>query len=462
MIGPEAVYGAPRLPRRRRRIRIILGILLALALVGAAYTGLILFLVDRDLREALQETDRLDPGWKLEDLETKRADIPHAHNSALVVLQAAGLLPTSWPPWLAGGRGTNQRLLLDPTEQLDTEQVQDLRTALAKASDALQESRKLEAMPNGRYPLETSPDILQLRRPHLQLLQQIATLLSFDILLRAHEEDNDGALASCQALLNVGRSPGDEPGFDSALARMEIRSLVTRKIEHVLAQGQPTEAPLSGLQRLLEQEEAEPLFLIGARGQRVAWERFFELLRSGELTNNRLQQDFARVGAFNSRPAILRLTSRVVEIAKLPVESQRQALQAAFLAKESKQYPWFAWIYLVPKVEVISTNLAKGQARTQAELRCALAALAAERYRQPHGDWPPSLAALVPDYLAQVPTDPFDGQPLRMCRREKGVVIYSVGPDGQDCGGELIRPGKPDAPGFRLWDEPYRRQPPKP
>jgi hypothetical protein len=270
-------------------------------------------------------------------------------------------------------------------------------------------------------------------------------------------------LASCQGLLNVGRSVGDEPGFDSPLVRMAIRSMVTRKVERVLAQGQPTEVPLLALQRLLEQEQSEPLFLIGARGQRVAWENSFEAVRAGALANNRLQQAFLPVAAYTSRPAILDLTTRIVEIAKLPVEKQLPGLKEAgfFLAKRRKEFPFVAWIYLVPRVEKITTDLAKGQVRTQAELRCAMAGLATERYRRARGDWPESLAALVPNYLANIPVDPFDRQPLRMRRQEKGVVIYSIDPDGQDCGGILIRPGKADTPGFRLYDEQHRRQPPK-
>ena len=152
-----------------------------------------------------------------------------------------------------------------------------------------------------------------------------------------------------------------------------------------------------------------------------------------------------------------------MEIAKLPVEKQLPGLKDAglFLANRRKEFPFIAWVYLVPRVEKITTDLAKGQARTVAELRCALCALAAERYRRTQGDWPASLAALVPNYLASIPVDPFDAQPLRMRRLEQGFVIYSVGPDGQDCGGILIRPGKADAPGFRLYDEQHRRQPPK-
>jgi len=34
-----------------------------------------------------------------------------------------------------------------------------------------------------------------------------------------------------------------------------------------------------------------------------------------------------------------------------------------------------------------------------------------------------------------MPDDPFDGQPLRYHRLDKGYVIYSIGSDGEDNGG---------------------------
>jgi hypothetical protein len=47
---------------------------------------------------------------------------------------------------------------------------------------------------------------------------------------------------------------------------------------------------------------------------------------------------------------------------------------------------------------------------------------------------------------------------------DDGVVIYSVGADGKDNGGKLDKNPTKDGTdrGFRLWDVPKRRQPPKP
>jgi hypothetical protein len=109
--------------------------------------------------------------------------------------------------------------------------------------------------------------------------------------------------------------------------------------------------------------------------------------------------------------------------------------------------------------------IVKGEMRTQAALACTTVALAAERFRRDRGLWPGSLAELVPAYLGAMPRDPFDGLPLRFRRTADGLVIYSIGPDGTDDGGNLTRtlpPANGTDLGIRLWDPERRRQPPPP
>jgi hypothetical protein len=69
-------------------------------------------------------------------------------------------------------------------------------------------------------------------------------------------------------------------------------------------------------------------------------------------------------------------------------------------------------------------------------MRVASVALAVERWRLAHeGRLPDSLAQLVPGFLPAIPTDPFDGQPLRYRKLVRGYVVYSVGPNFTDDGG---------------------------
>jgi len=72
---------------------------------------------------------------------------------------------------------------------------------------------------------------------------------------------------------------------------------------------------------------------------------------------------------------------------------------------------------------------------TQAQIKLAFTALAVERFRREHGLLPSELRELIPQFLEVVPTDPFDGAPLRYRRLPRGYIIYSVDADGHDDGG---------------------------
>ncbi len=72
--------------------------------------------------------------------------------------------------------------------------------------------------------------------------------------------------------------------------------------------------------------------------------------------------------------------------------------------------------------------------------RCSRIAVAIERYRRAHGDAvPAALSDLVPTYLTDIPEDPITGKPLRYRAAPDAYIVYSVGPDGQDDGGNLLR-----------------------
>jgi hypothetical protein len=60
--------------------------------------------------------------------------------------------------------------------------------------------------------------------------------------------------------------------------------------------------------------------------------------------------------------------------------------------------------------------------------------LALKIYKTRHGKLPESLSELVPEFFPQVPIDDFDGKSFRYLPDKK--IIYSVGPDLKDSGGE--------------------------
>src|SRR5436309_80636 len=71
---------------------------LVLALAAAWY-GFVYFAADHRLNVALAAAEALDPGWRLEELEVKRAILADEENAGVCVLAAKKLLPAQWPAW---------------------------------------------------------------------------------------------------------------------------------------------------------------------------------------------------------------------------------------------------------------------------------------------------------------------------------------------------------------------------
>jgi hypothetical protein len=441
-----------------------------LALAACAVGACFLFMLYRaDVRLRLLEAqlDRDDPGWRLDDIEAARAQIPAAENSAVAVIAACGLFPTNTLPVDV----TNPFAELPANAPLDTADYARLSNELSEWDAALEEARKLADMPRGRHRIVwTRPNLTNTRLPTQQKAREVAYLLRFAALRRAEDGDVHGALADCRAAINAGRSIGDEPLAVSMLIRAACVAMACTTAERALARGEPAPAELAALQKLLEDEDAYPDLWYCMHGER-AW--MHEVVTGIEIGAIPVSQFVGRTPhpvekllgpvlrpSFRSEhTSILSWMTRYVDSTRLPPRDQIAAVEAIRTEIGSAPRTAILTHLLMPSLVKVSES----SHRKHAQMRALIAALAAERYRQAHGVWPQSLADLVPAELAAVPPDPFDGQPLRLLHVPDGVEIYSVGPDGIDDNGRLAVGGQVNQPGFdigfRLWDPQERVRP---
>jgi hypothetical protein len=478
------VAALPEAQPRRRRLRIILGLLVTTVVV---LTGLLVYdhvVASRSLEAALAEADRLDPNWRAGELEAGREVIPDAVNAARLALAVHPLLPAGWPAWDSEGpggvpvatpdawQGFKESLEgLPPPVRLSAAQADALRKELRRAADALAEGRKLKDLPRGRYPHTAANPFMSSREPHWGQVRDLARLLAWDGWLHAQEQDLAAALASAHAALNAGRSLGDEPGPFPQEVRRECRARVLRLLERALAQGEPPPAALETLQRALAEEAEQPLLLAVFRGYRAILDWHLERVQDRTISRSLMEKSlgmrpsggavsdvaYALVSGTSKRHRadVLAYLTRCVEVAKFPAEEHRARLTAV-----NKKFANASG--LVAVMTSACDYQADSCLRSLAELRCAAVALAVERYRQKHQCWPETLASLVPDFLSAVPVGPFDREPPRLLCSKDGRVVYTLGPDAVDYGGTVeYHPNVPGMDiGFRLWDVDLRRKPP--
>jgi hypothetical protein len=82
-----------------------------------------------------------------------------------------------------------------------------------------------------------------------------------------------------------------------------------------------------------------------------------------------------------------------------------------------------------PKIQDAVDRLEQAETNLQVAVALAL-------YRADTGRYPQALIDLAPKYLAAVPGDRFSGEPLIYEPDPEGYLLYSVGLNGQDDGGQ--------------------------
>ncbi len=457
-------------PRRGIDYRkLILGWLLLVALFVAIQMFWNRSKMARRLQETLAELDRSEPGWRLEEIEAARDQMPDEENSAHVLIEATQHLSQPWPP---PGFPLEPFHIVPPNELLNESDFDLLSRGLESVQSVLAIADKLADMPRGRYRLQygNNPIVTPLIDQYQSL--PIVNMLAFESMKWNHSGKNKKALTACRAALNAARSLGDEPTLRPQMLRSDLVVFVCEAIERTLGQSEPPPEDLTVLQKLLENEDAFPGLLIAMRGARANLAYVLERVERGELSledllpkgSDWLERASLALSFMDRREDDALLLSMMTRRVK---EVQRPMQEQAVLEQRFEEE-----VHHLPETAILSRTLLpsvfqSGESfrRKHAMLRCAIVSLAAERCRRDKKAWPDNADQLCPQYLSAGLVDPYDGKPLRYRRVEDGVVIYSVGHDVVDDGGNLNRDRRKSSGvdiGFRLWDVAKRRQPARP
>src|SRR5579875_1275754 len=89
--------------------------------------------MESKLQKALSELDRTEPGWRWEDIEAAREEVPEEENSARIIVAAAEQMPQRWP---SAGFPDEQLRQLPSNEMLSGEDFVRLSKELADARPA--------------------------------------------------------------------------------------------------------------------------------------------------------------------------------------------------------------------------------------------------------------------------------------------------------------------------------------
>jgi hypothetical protein len=341
--------------------------------------------------------------------------------------------------------------------------AQDVLIALRDVEPDLAELR-LEA---GRRPLArwavhydtSSPwGILM---PHLSWPWKIFMLLQVraSALLAANRTDE--GFADIELGIRLAESYAGEPFVISQLVRIQRYQMILQPVKEGQARHQFSDAQLAALQEQLQPVDMLAAYQSGWRGgraifgllakwSRTQWIRSFQDVFGSSDENKKQFRPyvaFVRIAPkgwiYQNLLAACRTYDNFIDGAfDVRTRTMRSKnIEAISDAKREGRGPYSALIHLITQSgkgfgDVLnSTRFAFCQ--TQIDL--ARVACALERYRLAHGQYPETLEAIAPRFIAQLPHDVINGQPFKYRRLDDDrFILYSVGWNETDDGGRVV------------------------
>jgi hypothetical protein len=388
--------------------------------------------------------------------------------------------PNLWPmavkfdlkPWQSYYRALQQS---NPTAQIPiTPQpqtpAQDVLLALSKFDPVIEQLRADSALPESRFPITyDGVNKFAILLPHLAALKRQSEVLQLRSLAELETGQTDQAFADIKLLFRLVSAIHTEPFFISHLVGLAILNITFQPMWQGLAEHKWSAAQLVELDRELAPLDFLADYESCIRGERVLHTEEIEYLQyqRSVVKLNGLSQTGR--GQDNLNESILDLVyyflapngwfehsklglsrfyiENYVSVARVDLQTVSVNEEKKAIASETtepKQGNFLEQI-LTPELG----NSVKKFARGQVYVNLARVAIALERCRLAHGEYPESLAVLAPQFLSEISHDIINGQPLKY-RREAGgqFVLYSVGWNETDDGGVVVlkKDSPPDSP----------------
>ena len=331
----------------------------------------------------------------------------------------------------------------------------DILLALSKYDSAIEEVRQASQLPYSRFPIEydkENPAMILL--PHLGSLKKCSQVLQLRAIAEVQNGQSDKALDDVKLMLRLSDSFRTEPILISHLVRFAIVNIALQPIYEGLVEHKWSDTQLAELEQELGRLDFLPDYKLAMHGGEMI---MFQIGISDYL--RRHPEQFPNLVYYdkdNVQPStmlkivswliptgwiyqnelhcvrpMMELSLPLVDVNRGIVSPTASRRADAAIEAESKHRNLYNLLenLLLPALGKATERLA----HEQNSVNMACIAVALERYHLAHGDYPESLDALAPQFIAKLPHDIINGQPLNYRRTAGGqFVLYSVGWNEKD------------------------------
>ncbi len=445
------------LERKRSARRLMWGVGLAFVLVllllpGAFYAGWQM----RSRALLKQELDAIkQSGQPLTTAEMQAWYKVPAGTRDLTQVWLDALAPFDTPQYKATRRGVPivgtgwtelplDQPLATADEQLIHTFLQSHRDALAQVRHAAQQPGEVRYAFDFRHGLMAPVD-------ELGLLREVTRVLCLEFELQAREADLSAAFVNLETRLAAADTLKQQRSLINGHFRNALHTYVMRDIRRLVAANRLNDEEMARLQRLLRsitgQDSLPDAILVERALQFQLFHHdlgFVPDLHGLDVPPRETSYAISQIRRPEDCALSLAMLARALEASRTPLPTMLASLRDL----EQEMQPRFEGPVQLQqvryKVSVDWLNSLHAYAQTMGQneaLRQVLdTALAMERYQLRHHRPAPTLAELIPDFLPEMPIDPFDGQPLRMLVQDDRLTIYSIGKDLVDDGGTCQLP----------------------
>ncbi len=447
---------------RRAWQRWLVGLVLTVTLLLGTALGLRLWWgwrAHESLQRFIDELHARGQPVTLEDFQPR--PIPEAQNAASLLVEAQSLLERE-PAGSAAAR-----LLRDYC--FDPELIRRDRARVSKLLGEVGPVFECIAQARGRarcqWPVPLTHPVINGSPPPFSSQRELGKLLIIRAVERAAAGDHAAAMEAIEDGLNLADWVQDEPpSLIAHLVGLSITAIDLEALEAILpelavappASGDARTRPVPRermrrlIARLLDEDSAAMHWRRAVWAERLQFYDTMLAIRRGTLGpvpgvpsaaqgSRAMGWILAPIWELDTLFAMRHLTA-LAEAASKP--SWPQAAAAA-PKRPAWKGPLQQFKHVLSSILMPSLDRAlELHYRAVATRRLAAVAIAVRLYEVDHGRRPQTLAALVPEYLAAVPIDPYTDPPvpLRYAPHHDPPVIYSVHNDGHDDGGRLYVP----------------------
>ena len=328
---------------------------------------------------------------------------------------------------------------------------------LARHAATLDLIRRAADRDTCRYQRDWTRPSYEMLLPELQSLRNVARLLVLDARREAADGNAADALHDVARIQRIGRHAASEPILISNLVGIAIDTMALETLAQVL----PT-LRKSDLATLDSSDIRDLVTTPPAMASHFYGEEAFGLSVFADVSDNQLSVPTLTDLLINGQPqpSTLRMLplSLLYRVFFLPADlAGYRSIMAQYQAAASRTEPYPDLTKRIDTIETqtrdrspgILTSMVvpalgavfKAQTRSVAHHRAATALVAATKERLETGAVPETFDELAAQLVPPASRDPFTAdQPLFMKQTDDGLLVYSIGPDGEDDGGP-VAPG---------------------